>query len=71
MNRFVFDLGLGEGHEVSASGLDIFLIISFQVVEFHDGNFCVEPGEHGHQEVFLTFSVEIQVRKQEDPCLGG
>ena len=70
MDRFILNLWLGQSHQVSASSLNIFTVVSFKIGQFHNWNFSIESGEHGHQEVLLTFSVEVQIREQEDPCLS-
>lgn len=45
--------------------------MEFDVADFHDGEFPVESGEHGDQEVLLAFDPEIGIGVVVDPDVGA
>ena len=71
MDQFVLNLRFGDGHQISCSGLYVFLIVSLKVFHLHCGNFSIKSRKQGHHEIFFTLCPEIQISEHKEPSVGG
>ena len=59
MESFEIDLRFSFGHKISDSDLDIFSIVSFEVIHLVMSNLSVEVDEDGHHQIGLTLQEPI------------
>jgi hypothetical protein len=71
VDRFILDLLLGSGHQISNSDFSVLGPVGLNVGQLEVEQLTVESGEEGQQEVLFTLEPEVTVCEIESPSPSG